>query len=50
MANVSRSGAILLTLELDQPYGGLVQISTETLKIALEQFKFVELNKTPNIK
>ena len=44
MANVSMTGAILLTLELDQPYGGLVHISTEPLNMALKQFQFIELN------
>lgn len=39
MAALSMTGAILLTLELDQPYGGLIQISTEPLKMALEQFR-----------
>lgn len=38
-AAVSLTGAILLTLELDQPYRGLIQMSTEPLKMALEQFK-----------
>jgi len=38
MASLSMTGAILLTLELDQPYGGLIQISTEPLKMAIEQF------------
>lgn len=38
-AALSMTGAILLTLELDQPYGGLIQISTEPLKMALQQFK-----------
>lgn len=38
-AAISMTGAILLTLELDQPYGGLIQMSTEPLKMALEQFK-----------
>ena len=38
MAALSMTGAILLTLELDQPYGGLIQISTEPLKMALAQF------------
>jgi hypothetical protein len=36
-AALSMTGAILLTLELDQPYGGLIQISTEPLKMALRQ-------------
>ncbi len=39
MAAVSMTGAILLTLELDQPYGGLIQISTEPLHMAIEQFR-----------
>jgi hypothetical protein len=39
MAALSMTGAILLTLELDQPYGGLIQISTETLHMAIEQFR-----------
>lgn len=39
MAAVSMTGAILLTLELDQPYGGLIQFSTEPLKLALQQFR-----------
>ena len=38
MAAVSMTGAILLTLELDQPYGGLIQFSTDPLKLALKQF------------
>jgi len=38
MAALSMTGAILLTLELDQPYGGLIQISTLPLKMAIEQF------------
>lgn len=36
-AALSMTGAILLTLELDHPYGGLIQISTEPLKMALRQ-------------
>jgi hypothetical protein len=39
MAATSMTGAILLTLELDQPYGGLVQISTEPLIMAIAQFR-----------
>jgi len=39
MAAISMTGAILLTLELDQPYGGLVQMSTEPLLMAIEQFR-----------
>jgi hypothetical protein len=39
MAAISMTGAILLTLELDQPYGGLIHITTEPLKMAIEQFK-----------
>lgn len=39
MAALSMTGAILLAFELDQPYGGLIQISTEPLKMALEQFR-----------
>lgn len=39
MAAISMTGAILLTLELDQPYGGLIQISTEPLHMAIEQFR-----------
>ncbi len=38
-AALSMTGAILLTLELDRPYGGLIQISTEPLKMALQQFR-----------
>jgi hypothetical protein len=38
-ASISMTGAILLTLEMDQPYGGFVQMSTEPLKLALQQFK-----------
>ena len=38
-AAISMTGAILLTLEMDQPYGGFVQMSTEPLKLALQQFK-----------
>lgn len=38
MAAVSMTGAILLTLELDQPYGGLIQFATDPLKLALKQF------------
>lgn len=38
-AALSMTGAILLTLELDQPYGGLIQISTEPLRMALQQFR-----------
>jgi hypothetical protein len=38
-AALSMTGAILLTLELDQPYGGFIQISTAPLKMALQQFK-----------
>lgn len=37
-AALSMTGAILLTLELDQPYGGLIRMSTEPLKLALQQF------------
>jgi hypothetical protein len=39
MAAVSMTGAILLTLELDQPYGGLIQFSTAPLKLALQQLR-----------
>lgn len=39
MAAVSMTGAILLTMELDQPYGGLIQISTEPIEMAIKQFK-----------
>ena len=39
MAATSMTGAILLTLELDQPYGGLIQISREPLRMAIEQFR-----------
>jgi hypothetical protein len=39
IAAISMTGAILLTLELDQPYRGLIQMSTEPLKMALQQFK-----------
>jgi hypothetical protein len=38
-ATLSMTGAILLTLELDRPYGGLIQISTEPLRMALQQFR-----------
>jgi hypothetical protein len=38
-AALSMTGAIFLTLELDQPYGGLIHISTEPLKMALQQLK-----------
>jgi hypothetical protein len=38
-AALSMTGAILLTLELDQPYGGLIQLSTQPLKMALAQFR-----------
>lgn len=38
-AALSMTGAILLTLELDQPYGGMIQMSTEPLKMALQQFR-----------
>lgn len=36
-AALSMTGALLLTLELDHPFGGLIQISTEPLKMALLQ-------------
>lgn len=36
-AALSMVGAILLTLELDHPYGGLIHISTEPLKMTLRQ-------------
>ena len=49
VADVSMTAAILLTLELDQLYGGLVHIWTEPLKMALEQFQFVDTNNTPKI-
>jgi hypothetical protein len=39
MATLSMTGAILLTMELDQPYGGLIQISTEPIEMAIKQFK-----------
>jgi hypothetical protein len=39
IAAISMTGAILLTLELDQPYGGLIQMSPEPLRMALQQFK-----------
>jgi hypothetical protein len=38
-AALSMTGAILLTLEMDQPYGGLIQLSTEPLRMALQQFR-----------
>jgi hypothetical protein len=38
-AALSMTGAILLTLELDQPYGGLIQMSPEPLRMALKQFR-----------
>jgi len=38
-AAISMTGAILLTLELDQPYGGLIQLTTEPLKMALQQLR-----------
>jgi hypothetical protein len=38
-AALSMTGAILLTLEMDQPYGGLIQMSPEPLKMALKQFR-----------
>ncbi len=38
-AALSMTGAILLTLELDQPYGGMIQMTTEPLKMALQQFR-----------
>lgn len=36
-AALSMTGAILLTLELDHPYGGLIRISTEPLRMTLRQ-------------
>lgn len=39
MAAISMTGAILLTMELDQPYGGLIQIPTEPIEMAIKQFK-----------
>jgi hypothetical protein len=39
MAALSMTGAILLTLELDQPYDGMIQMSVEPLKMALQQFR-----------
>lgn len=38
-AAISMTGAILLTLELDQPYGGMIQMTTEPLKMAIRQFR-----------
>lgn len=38
-AAISMTGAILLTLEMDQPYGGLIQLTTEPLKMALQQLR-----------
>jgi hypothetical protein len=38
-AALSMTGAIFLTLKLDQPYGGPIQMSTEPLKMALDQFR-----------
>lgn len=38
-AALSMTGAILLTLELDHPYSGLIQISTEPLKMTLRQLR-----------
>jgi hypothetical protein len=38
-AALSITGALLLTLELDHPYGGLIQISTQPLKMALQQMQ-----------
>lgn len=38
-AALSMTGAILLTLEMDQPYGGMIQMSPEPLKLALKQFR-----------
>lgn len=49
VADVSITASIFLTLELDRLYGGLVHISTEPLKMALEQFQFVDTNNTPKI-
>lgn len=37
-AAISMTGAILLTLEMDQPYGGMIQLTTEPLRMALQQF------------
>jgi hypothetical protein len=49
VADVSMTGAILLMLGLDQLYAGLVHISTKPLKLALEQFQFVDTNNTPKV-
>lgn len=38
-AALSMTGAILLTLELDQPYGGMIEMSSQPLKMALKQFR-----------
>lgn len=38
-ASLSITGAILLTLELDHPYGGLIRISTQPLRMALQQMQ-----------
>ena len=39
MAALSMADKILLTMELDQLYGGLIQISTEPIEMAIKQFK-----------
>jgi hypothetical protein len=39
LAALSMSGAIYLTLAFDRPHQGLVQVSAEPLKLALEQLK-----------
>lgn len=38
-AALSITGAILLTLELDHPYGGMIRISTQPLEMALQQMQ-----------
>ncbi len=38
-AALSMTGAILLALELDQPYGGVIRMSSEPLKMVLKQFR-----------
>jgi hypothetical protein len=36
LSAISVSGAIFLILELDLPYGGLISISSQPMRLALE--------------
>ncbi len=43
LASASLAGAVFLTLELDQPYGGLIRISSAPFRAALDQLSAAPL-------